>query len=95
VQDGVANYRGWRWIFIIEGIMTIAVGIYGYIFVVNFPDQLVHKPAWGFLQPNECKFLMRRINRDRNDAEAEPFNFKKWASSGADLKVWGFALIFL
>jgi hypothetical protein len=91
----VAGYGGWRWIFIIEGIMTVLVGLAGYIFVVDFPDQIAQKAAWGFLKPNETAFLLRRINRDRNDAEAEPFNFKKWAASGADLKIWSFALIFL
>merc|ERR1711939_454730 len=32
--------------------------------------------------------------QDRSDAELEPFNLKKWAASGLDLKIWGFALIF-
>jgi hypothetical protein len=94
-QDGIAGYGGWRWIFIIEGVVTVLVGLAGYIFVVDFPDQIAEKPAWGFLKPNEAAFLLRRINRDRNDADVEPFNFKKWASSGADLKIWSFALIFL
>lgn len=75
--------------------MTVLVGLAGYIFVVDFPDQIALKPAWGFLKPNETAFLLRRINRDRNDADAEPFNFKRWAASGADLKIWSFALIFL
>jgi hypothetical protein len=76
-------------------VLTVLVGLAGYIFVVDFPDQIAKKPAWGFLKPNETAFLLRRINRDRNDAEAEAFNFKKWAASGADLKIWSFALIFL
>lgn len=37
---------------------------------------------------------MRRIKKDRNDAEAEPWNFRLWLSGGADWKVWSFALIF-
>lgn len=94
-QDGLANYRGWRWIFIIEGIMTVIVGIFGYIYVVDFPDQVAKKPAWGFLKPNEAEFLLRRINRDRNDADPEPFSLKVWAAGGKDWKIWGFALIFL
>ncbi|GAB7364521.1 hypothetical protein MBLNU230_g5329t1 [Neophaeotheca triangularis] len=91
---GVANYGGWRWIFILEGIATVVVGIFGYIFVVNFPEQIAKKPAWGFLKPNEVQFLIRRLNRDRNDAEAGAFDFKAWLASGADPKIWGFALIF-
>ena len=63
--------------------------------MVNFPEQIAKKPAWKFLKPNEVQFLLRRINRDRNDAEAGEFKIKAWATSGADPKIWGFALIFL
>jgi hypothetical protein len=94
-QAGIAGYNGWRWIFIIEGILTVCIGLFGYVFVVNFPEQIAKKPAWGFLAPNEVQFLLRRINRDRNDAEAGEFKIKAWAASGADPKIWGFALIFL
>ena len=75
--------------------MTVVVGAIGYIYVVDFPDQVAKKPAWGFLKPNEAQFLLRRINRDRNDAEVEPFTLKVWAAGGKDWKVWSFALIFL
>ena len=94
-QAGTAGYNGWRWIFILEGILTVCIGLFGYVFVVNFPEQIAKKPAWGFLKPNEVQFLLRRINRDRNDAEAGEFKIKAWAASGADPKIWGFALIFL
>ncbi|KAM0723439.1 hypothetical protein Q7P37_000425 [Cladosporium fusiforme] len=93
-MEGLAGYGGWRWIFIIEGVLTVVVGLFGYVFVVNFPDQLKTTPAWGFLKPNEIDFLIRRINRDRNDAEAEAFSIKRWAASASDPKIWGFALIF-
>jgi hypothetical protein len=75
--------------------MTVCIGLFGYVFVVNFPEQIAQKPAWGFLKPNEVQFLLRRINRDRNDAKAGEFTIKAWAASGADPKIWGFALIFL
>jgi hypothetical protein len=75
--------------------MTVCIGLFGYVFVVNFPEQIAKKPAWGFLKPNEVQFLLRRINRDRNDAEAGEFKLRAWAASGADPKIWGFALIFL
>jgi len=29
-MDGLADYSGWRWIFIMEGILTCVVGIIGY-----------------------------------------------------------------
>ena len=94
IQDGVAGYRGWRWIFIIEGILTCIIGIVGYFFLVDFPDR-ASKTAWNFLNEAECQFIMRRVAKDRDDATTEAFNFKKWAASGLDLKIWGFAMIYL
>ncbi|KAK5331824.1 hypothetical protein LTR93_000829 [Exophiala xenobiotica] len=84
---------GWRWIFIMEGILTCVVGIIGYFFLVDFPDKAA-RTSWAFLNERECQFITRRIAKDRGDAELEPFNLKKWAASGLDLKIWGFALIF-
>merc|ERR1711939_1241368 len=65
----------------------------GYLFLVDFPDRAA-KTSWAFLNERECQFIIRRIAKDRSDAELEPFNLKKWAASGLDLKIWGFALIF-
>jgi hypothetical protein len=94
-MDGLAGYGGWRWIFIIEGIFTVLIGLCGYIWLVDFPDVAVKKNHWRFLSTKELEFILRRINKDRNDAEAEPFSFKRWAEGGLDLKIWGFAMIFL
>lgn len=38
---------------------------------------------------------MRRINNDRKDGNLEPFSLVKFLRPGADLKIWGFAMIFL
>lgn len=37
--DGHRGLANWRWIFIIEGIITIVIGIAAWFFVVDFPDQ--------------------------------------------------------
>lgn len=90
---GLANYNGWRWIFIMEGIITSLIGLAGFVFTVDFPDQ-THK-AWRFLSEQETAFIVRRINRDRQDAEPEKFAFRKFLRPALDLKIWGFALLFL
>jgi len=38
-MDGIAGYRGWRWIFIIEGVITCVLGIAGYFALVDFPGE--------------------------------------------------------
>lgn len=92
-MGGLAGYNGWRWIFIMEGILTILIGIAGYVFTVDFPEK-AHK-AWGFLTKPEADFIVRRINRDRQDAEPENFAWRKFFRPALDLKIWGFALLFL
>lgn len=74
--------------------MSVIVAVIGWKYLVDFPDRLITKPAWGFLKVDEVEFALRRINKDRGDATAEPWNLRKWAASGLDWKVWGFALIY-
>ena len=37
-MTGVGGLGGWRWIFILEGILTFVVGVLAYFFIVNYPD---------------------------------------------------------
>lgn len=63
------------------------------IFVVDFPDR--GHNTWGFLNQRECAFILRRLDKDRGDASPEPFSLIKFLRPALDLKVWGFAFIFL
>ncbi|KJX96043.1 phthalate transporter like protein [Zymoseptoria brevis] len=92
-MDGLGGYQGWSWIFIIEGIITVIIAIVGYIFLVPFPDDNPEK-CWGFLNEREVAFVIARVNADRGDAQAEPFNLVKFLKPAADLKIWGFAIMF-
>lgn len=92
-MNGLANYSGWRWIFIMEGIITCIIGLAGYVLMVDFPDQ-AHKTL-GFLTEREGAYIIRRINRDRQDAGLGHFSFAKFLKPARDFKVWGFAMIFL
>ncbi|KAL5337395.1 major facilitator superfamily domain-containing protein [Aspergillus crustosus] len=83
---------GWQWIFIMQGVLTFIIGILCIIFVVDFPDK--GYKTWGFLNERECAFILRRLNRDRGDAEPEPWSLVKFLRPALDLKIWGFAFIF-
>ncbi|CAK7226478.1 hypothetical protein SEUCBS140593_006253 [Sporothrix eucalyptigena] len=89
---GLGGLEGWRWIFIMEGIITCLIGIAGFIFVVDFPDK-AHK-TWRFLTEQEGAFIIRRLNRDRQDAEPENFTLGRFLKPALDLKIWGYALLF-
>ncbi|KAL3264984.1 hypothetical protein ABHI18_000261 [Aspergillus niger] len=92
-MGGIQGISGWRWIFIMEGVITGAIGLLTFVFMVDFPEK-AHK-SWKFLNERESAFIVRRINRDRADGNEEPFTFKRFFSPALDLKIWGFALICL
>ncbi|OAL54136.1 phthalate transporter-like protein [Pyrenochaeta sp. DS3sAY3a] len=89
---GREGLNGWRWIFIIEGALTVFLGICGYWALVDFPDK-AHK-SWKFLNEREARFIIDRVDKDRGDARPEPWSLAKFLRGGADIKVWGFAMIF-
>ena len=51
--------------------------------------------ALPFLNQKEAEFIVARIEKDRHDAIAMPFSVKHYAKCAADLKVWGFASLFM
>ncbi|KAG6847317.1 hypothetical protein H0H93_008885, partial [Arthromyces matolae] len=38
-MNGVGNRPGWAWIFILEGLVTIPIGILGFFVLPRSPDQ--------------------------------------------------------
>ncbi|KAF4973997.1 hypothetical protein FZEAL_9065 [Fusarium zealandicum] len=91
-MEGVGGVRGWRWIFIMEGLLTVVVATISYFTILDFPDRAHLKSK--FITKAECEQVMQRIDADRNDAAKEPWDFKKWISSGTDPLIYGYALIF-
>jgi len=90
--NGREGLTGWRWIFIIEGALTIFLGIVAFWALVDFPDK-AHK-SWKFLTEAEAKFIIDRVNHDRGDAKAVPWSTKQFFSSALDIKIWAYAMIF-
>ncbi|KAL8789791.1 MAG: hypothetical protein Q9195_006683 [Heterodermia aff. obscurata] len=92
-MDGLAGKAGWRWIFIIEGMVTCVVSLGAYFFLVDFPENA--HTSWNFLNQQECDFVIRRVNKDRGDALPESFTLARFLKPALDFKLWVFALISL
>jgi hypothetical protein len=90
--NGREGISGWRWIFIIEGTLTCALGVAGYWLLVDFPDS--KRLTWNFLGQKEREWIVSRIQRDRGDTRVSPFNLKEFLSVGLDWKIWAYAMIF-
>ena len=53
-MNGIRGINNWQWIFILEGILTILIGIAAYFLVSDFPDDA----KW--LTEEERKFIIAR-----------------------------------
>ncbi|KAL0573731.1 hypothetical protein V5O48_008227 [Marasmius crinis-equi] len=85
---GVADLKGWRWIFIIEGLLTVVVSLIAYLFINNYPSTA------GFLTPNERNLIQRRLAADSDATAAEPFNWENVSKCLKDPKCWLYGLAF-
>ncbi|OJJ54519.1 hypothetical protein ASPSYDRAFT_61118 [Aspergillus sydowii CBS 593.65] len=66
-MSGVGGYNGWPWIFILEGIVTIALGIGAYFIL---PDSPSHSKRWlTELEIQYLNLLHQRYRRTRRTGE--------------------------
>lgn len=80
-MDGTAGYAGWRWIFIIEGLVTIFFSIFVFIFVPNFPAN----DTW--LNETDKANLVARLEADRGLEKKELHNVS-WTKTVFDYRIW-------
>lgn len=77
-MQGVRGYSSWRWVFILEGIATIVIGILAYFLVADFPTDA----RW--LSAEEREFVIARTATD--DDSASPITAPKVVSFFGDVK---------
>ncbi|KAI1178715.1 MFS general substrate transporter [Nemania sp. FL0916] len=81
--DGKGGLAGWRWIFIIEGLLTVVVAVVSYWMVHDFPDDA------RFLTPDDRARVIRRLKLDQqSSAEHEEWNIKYLYAGLKDWKMW-------
>ncbi|KAL9002053.1 MAG: hypothetical protein Q9188_004999 [Gyalolechia gomerana] len=73
-MDGVGGYEGWRWIFILEGILTVLVACIAFFTIYDFPETA------QFLTAPERAWVVHRLryqgSKDSGQMVAESENFK-------------------
>lgn len=57
-MEGLGGYPSWRWIFILEGALTIVMAFAGYVLLPNYPSNT----AW--LSAEETAMAQWRLNRE-------------------------------
>jgi MFS family permease len=71
--NGVGGFSGWRWLFIIDGIITVPLALAGFIFFPNLP-QSGEKTWW--ISDAEDELSVRRM-KAIGRAGKEPWSKKK------------------
>ncbi|TCD62575.1 hypothetical protein EIP91_006725 [Steccherinum ochraceum] len=57
-MDGMRGFRGWRWVFILEGALTCVLSILLFFLISDFPEEV----TW--LTPEEKAFVKTRLEED-------------------------------
>ena len=81
-MDGVAGYAGWRWIFIIEGLLTVVIGAACKFWIVDWPEKAT------FLNDKERALLVRMLRRDVGAARMDRLDSKSLRRGLFDWKIW-------
>ncbi|KAL6237831.1 hypothetical protein BDW75DRAFT_248305 [Aspergillus navahoensis] len=72
-MDGVGNYAGWRWIFILEGILTVLVGVVAPFAMYDFPETAT------FLTEEERKYVIHALRTQTSGQDV-------WRAGGAGIE---------
>ncbi|KAF2435282.1 MFS general substrate transporter [Tothia fuscella] len=90
---GYHGYEGWRWLFLIEGLFTLAVGIWSWFMMAPSPTQTKswYRPK-GWFTEREEKIMVNRILRDDPSKggmhNRQPIDFKLLWKSIRDFDLW-------
>lgn len=88
-MDGVGGRPGWAWIFILEGVATVVIGIISFWAVHDFPDEA------KFLSEDDRRRVIRRLTLDQqSSAEHEEFKMGYFWASLKDWKTYLSAFIY-
>lgn len=82
-MDGIGGRPGWAWIFILEGLLTVIIGVVSFWLVHDFPDLA------KFLSDDDRARVIRRLKLDQqSSASHEEFSMKYFWQALYDWKMW-------
>ncbi|KAK4464568.1 major facilitator superfamily domain-containing protein [Cladorrhinum samala] len=96
---GVGGLSGWRWLFLVEGLVTLGFGLMSFVLMPAGPTQTASR--WrgekGWFTPREEIIIVNRVIRDDPSKggmhNREPLSFKLLFKSLCDFDLWPLYLI--
>ncbi|KAH0613577.1 uncharacterized protein H6S33_005463 [Morchella sextelata] len=84
--DGTGGLEGWRWIFIVEGLITVVVAVCAYFWIQDSPESA------SFLSVADKKVLASILARDMS-GESQEFSWPETRAAFGEWKVWTSGII--
>jgi len=93
-MDGIGGRPGWAWIFILEGLFSVLMGLLGFFLVPSTPQDS------KFLTPAEKELIKYRLEHDRPyvtpDVPSDKFSFREVIRSFTSIHVIiNFVMLFM
>ncbi len=86
-MDGAGGMRGWQWLFLLEGIPSVLVGVLVLLLLPNGPR------GANFLTADEQDLILRRVHEDEA-AKHELGHRHSFLDAFRDGRVWALALVY-
>lgn len=91
--DRKRGLRGWQWMFLTQGAMTMFLGLITYFWMVDFPEDSLN--SYKFLTEQDSRLAVSRIHDDRRDSgKPEPFRLSAIVVHFLDPKLYAFCVLF-
>ncbi len=86
-MDGAGGWHGWQWVFVLEGLPTVLIGLLVFLVLADRPGDA------GWLSERE-KALVNRVLEADHRADAQPRHHGRLAAAFADPRTWVLAFIY-
>ncbi|KAG6997861.1 MFS-type transporter cnsO [Physcia stellaris] len=81
-MEGIGGYHGWRWIFIIEGILTVIFAAASKFLIADWPETA------RFLSEEERQLLINRLTQGTPEVGSNRSGGKAWRRTFTDWKIY-------
>ncbi|KAJ0381255.1 hypothetical protein COL26b_000599 [Colletotrichum chrysophilum] len=93
--DGSHGYAAWEWLFLIEGVITVAVGLMTIFFLPHFPHQYNETRKTSWLTASELDYAKLRVKYASGpDAPTYEFRWSDVWAAARDRKTWLMMMMF-
>lgn len=92
-MDGIGGYEGWRWIFIIEGIVTVVLGLATFFLLIDTPER-----SGKWLDPEEVRYLklqtfIKQGGRFKEESEENKHMLREIWATLTNWRLWLIAYV--